>query len=417
MGLTIGDKIVALDEEKELIIEAISNQTQFIAKYIESTGTLANGKEIFWRRGFCLKDESTIWRKAERKKSSKEEKLIIQLNTLMSEKETDLLTKISKEKEAVESIKSLLNQDSLSAEVTLLNNPNIPRELTKEMMLITEKIAERLMEKVTSPYINYRVYYSKKIELVFGYIGFNKKIADIDVQNKTISTNSIYWAQALTCQGLLDGEDSESIRVIAAECYDAFKLVVQFLQENGFTYKEEGFNQKAIFAFKTQFRWEEDHSNELSKKQKKHARKPNQPVGDVTNYYYSGIAEFNITNFLYLTNVINTETLRFYERRLTNEESEELKTQLNRIAHDYDVERRPKRGMFKTTHDDIAIYHVESNSSIEFFDNGQVVAINHNPSDSDPIEKRIPLLNLMWEYKFWKWFKNLSLATYNDAIN
>jgi hypothetical protein len=69
-AVNAGDKIIALDENTELIVEGIwgkgtSKIIDFSAKYITHIGVdAATGDKVYANRGFSFEDEGTVWVKS-----------------------------------------------------------------------------------------------------------------------------------------------------------------------------------------------------------------------------------------------------------------------------------------------------------------------------------------------------------------
>lgn len=66
MSVPEGTKIIALDENRELISEGdwpigASHCIDFSAKYVERAGFDAYGNEVFGGRGFSYKDKGIKW--------------------------------------------------------------------------------------------------------------------------------------------------------------------------------------------------------------------------------------------------------------------------------------------------------------------------------------------------------------------
>lgn len=82
--LKAGDCILAMDENKELIVEAIwepksSHCIDFSARYPSVFGILQDGSPVYCNRGFSFKDEGIKWSRIEETKVEKELKMQIRL--------------------------------------------------------------------------------------------------------------------------------------------------------------------------------------------------------------------------------------------------------------------------------------------------------------------------------------------------
>jgi hypothetical protein len=69
MTMTVkkGDKILAIDENKILVVEGLwgnaSQIVDFSARYTESNVVDKYGNKIYGNRGFSFKDENKVWKK------------------------------------------------------------------------------------------------------------------------------------------------------------------------------------------------------------------------------------------------------------------------------------------------------------------------------------------------------------------